>query len=63
VSAQAQDWGQPQLMSTPLTWGARRCVVRNISSGEFTPSWRIVGGGVGLVVKSGLVSLCLKIHQ
>jgi hypothetical protein len=28
-------------------------VVRAISRGEFTPSWRIVQGEVGEVVKSG----------
>lgn len=39
-------------MSTPLTWGAKRCVVREISKDEFTPSWRIVGGGLVEVVKS-----------
>lgn len=53
VSAQAQDWGQPQLMSMPFTWGARSVVVRAISRGELTPSWAIVGGGLGEVVKSG----------
>lgn len=44
-------------MSMPLTWGARKVVVRLISRGEFTPSWAIVGVGEGDVVKSvcGLV--------
>ena len=45
VSAQAQDCGHPQFISMPFAWGARRVVVRDISSGEFTPSWAIVGGG------------------
>ena len=41
-------------MSIPFTWGARRIVVRAISRGEFTPSWAIVGGGFGEMVKSGV---------
>ena len=52
-SAQAQDWGQPQLMSIPFMYGARRVVVREISRGLLTPSWAIVGGEVGERVKSG----------
>jgi hypothetical protein len=30
-------------------------VVREISRGEFTPSWAIVGGAVGDKVKSGIM--------
>ena len=60
VSAQAQDWGQPQFMSMPFTKGESRLVQREISRGEFTPSWAIVGGEEGESVKSGgFVSLLL----
>lgn len=53
-SAHAQDWGQPQLRSTPDTKGAMVLVARANSSGELAPNWRIVGTevGVGGSVKS-----------
>ena len=53
VSAQAQDWGQPQFMSIPFTKGESRVVQRDISRGEFTPNWAIVGGEERESVKSG----------
>lgn len=62
VSAQAHDCGQPQFMSTPLTWGASSFVVRDISSGELTPSWRMVGGGERSVVKSKKLVRNVLIH-
>lgn len=39
-------------MSMPEMWGARRVVVREISAGEETPSWAMVGVD-GLVEKVG----------
>lgn len=44
VSAQAHDWGQPQLRSTPETKGAARAEARASSRGLLAPNWRIVGG-------------------
>ena len=46
-SAHAQDWGQPQLRSTPDTKGAMVLVARANSRGELAPNWRIVGTDVG----------------
>ena len=43
VSAQAHDWGQPQLRSTPFTYGATRDVALDTSKGELAPNWTIVG--------------------
>lgn len=43
VSAQAHDCGQPQLMSTPFTYGATRDAARDTSRGELAPNWTIVG--------------------
>lgn len=44
VSAHAQDCGQPQLRSTPPTYGMTRDEARASSCGTFAPNWTIVGG-------------------
>lgn len=45
-------------MSIPFTKGESRVVQREISRGEFTPSWAIVGGEERESVKSyGFVSV------
>lgn len=44
-SAHAQVCGQPQLRSTPETWGATRRAARENSIGEEAPNWTIVGMG------------------
>ena len=44
VSAHAQDCGQPQLRSTPPTYGATREEARASSWGTLAPNWTIVGG-------------------
>lgn len=54
-SAHAQDWGQPQLRSTPETKGAMVLVARANSRGELAPNWRIVGTDVG---EGGSVKSC-----
>jgi hypothetical protein len=61
LSAHAHDWGQPQLMSMPFTYGAMRVVERDNSRGEQTPNWAIVGPAVGEVVKSVLAVRMVKL--
>ena len=48
-SAQAHDWGHPQLRSTPFTLGATRDDARASSRGTLAPNWTIVGGWLGFV--------------
>jgi hypothetical protein len=49
-------------MSIPLIKGARRVVVRSISWGELTPSWSIVGGECGDMVKSGEYQVIVPLY-